>query len=52
MSQVKNSVIAQPTDAQKGGNSLEKERPRELTPTQIVRELDRFKNLLQETMLL
>jgi ATP-dependent HslUV protease ATP-binding subunit HslU len=42
MSQVKNSVIAQPTDAQKGGNSLEKERSRELTPTQIVRELDRY----------
>ncbi|MGB2770230.1 MAG: ATP-dependent protease ATPase subunit HslU [Candidatus Zixiibacteriota bacterium] len=42
MSQVKNSVIAQPTGAQEGGNSLEKERPRELTPTQIVRELDRY----------
>ena len=42
MSQVKNSVIPQPTGAQEGGNSLEKERPRELTPTQIVRELDRY----------
>ncbi len=42
MSQVKNSVIPQPTGAQEDGNSLEKERPRELTPTQIVRELDRY----------
>jgi ATP-dependent HslUV protease ATP-binding subunit HslU len=42
MSQVKNSVIPRLTGAQEGGNSLEKERPGELTPTQIVRELDRY----------
>jgi ATP-dependent HslUV protease ATP-binding subunit HslU len=42
MSQVKNSVIPQETDAQRGGNSVEEDVRREFTPKEIVKELDRY----------
>jgi ATP-dependent HslUV protease ATP-binding subunit HslU len=42
MSQIRNAVIPRPTDTEKGGNSLEKDISRELTPREIVKELDRY----------
>jgi ATP-dependent HslUV protease ATP-binding subunit HslU len=42
MSQVKNQIIPRSADTQESGNSSEEERPRELTPKEIVKELDRY----------
>ncbi len=42
MSQVKSSTVLGPTDVEEGEETLEKDWKRELTPKEIVKELDRY----------
>lgn len=42
MSQVKSSTVLEPTDVEEGEETLEKDWKRELTPKEIVKELDRY----------